>query len=86
MKTGNIIVFRKEINPKFSNMIFNNDFTSGKSYKLKNIDGHDQYIYVHDDSGESWTFSTDPNNTFYWVKYFYTKEELREGRLKELGI
>ena len=80
-----MIVFRKEINPKFSNGTSNN-FTGGKSYKLKNIDGHHEYIFVYDDSGESWGFSTNPNDTFYWVKYFYTKEELREGRLKELGI
>jgi hypothetical protein len=64
--------------------------TKGKQYRINRItittDAY--YLDINDDHGNTWhyTITDDQNIAYYYADYFYTKSELRDMKLTELGI
>lgn len=65
-------------------------FTTGRGYEITEIlykYNPSEYILffkVADDLGTNWLFAINNNHIYYHGKYFYTKEEIRDIRLKDL--
>ena len=55
-----------------------------KQYVISNIDDED--IEIKFSSGLTEYFGFEKRRVNYWNKWFYTKAELRQIKLKELGI
>ena len=86
-KTGDEIVFRASIEEPFREMVqagtHRTRFTPGKAYRIS-MQG--RYMLTADDDGEEWGFSADPEDSYYYARFFYTKAEERENKLGSIGI
>ncbi len=64
-------------------------FYKGKKYKIWDFD-HKKGIQILPPTSTApksiYSFSLDYDSKNYWKKWFYTKQELRNDKLKELGI
>ena len=62
--------------------------TKGKQYRINFIDFDRSYLDLFDDYDNIWHYNIndDQNIAYYYADYFYTKSELRDMKLKELGI
>jgi len=65
--------------------------TKGKKYRIFDIEivVNTTYININNDNGDRWCFHTinnDKNIAYYYADYFYTKSDLRDMKLNELGI
>jgi len=83
------MVLKKDmIIESFDNHIYS--YKKGDKLDIK-YDG-DVYIFEYPDRvqtnkiSSNWYFSSDKNKTWYIWDYFYTKRELRNIKLKEIGI
>jgi hypothetical protein len=86
-KTGDEMVFRGDIEEPFREMVEasmrRTHFTPEKAYRIR-IQG--RYILTLDDCGEEWGFATDPEDSYYYARFFYTKGEIRDMKLGGIGI
>ena len=86
-KTGDEIVFRGSIEEPFREMVqagmHRTNFTPEKAYR---VSIQDRYMLTVDDHGEEWGFSADPEDSYYYARFFYTKAEAREKKLGSIGI
>jgi len=63
--------------------------TKGKKYRIFDIEiiANLTYISIYDDHGNIWHYNiNNESSAYYYVDYFYTKSELRDMKLNELGI
>ena len=79
--TGDEMVFRGDIEEPFREMV--EAFTPEKAYRIR-IQG--MCILALDDCGEEWGFATDPDDSYYYARFFYTKGEIRDMKLGRIGI
>ena len=79
--TGDEMVFRGDIEEPFREMV--EHFTPEKAYRIR-IQG--RHILALDDCGEEWGFATDPDDSYYYARFFYTKGEIRDMKLGRIGI
>ena len=87
------MVFRGDIEEPFREMVEASmrrtqrrtfpHFTPEKAYRIR-IQG--RYILTLDDDGEEWGFSADPEDSYYYARFFYTKGEIRDMKLGGIGI
>jgi hypothetical protein len=68
-------------------IIFLDDyFTQGKKYFVKKITNDRVYISSYKNVHINGIFDLDIKSEFYWFKFFTTQSNIRDEKLKELGI
>ena len=82
-----------KISDKLISKVNDCGLTKGKQYMISKIEivVITTYINIYDDHGDRWCFHTINNDKniayyYYYADYFYTKSELRDMKLNELGI
>jgi hypothetical protein len=78
-----------KVGDKLISKLSYNSLTLGKQYRINriNITTDTYYVEINDDRGQTWHYDIDDKNSgYYYADYFYTKSELRDMKLKELGI
>jgi len=63
----------------------NNSLTIGTHYEIVRIEK--EYYYIIDNNSNPWYYSMKKTtHNYYYNKFFYNKSDLRDLKLKELGI
>ena len=79
-----------KIGDKLISKLSYNSLTLGKQYRINriNITTDTYYVEINDDRGQTWHYDIDDKDIcgYYYADYFYTKSELRDMKLNELGI
>jgi len=80
------MVLKKDmIIEKFDNQIYS--YKKGDKIDIKyDPYGHGYILEYSNKFSSNWYFSSDKNMAWYIWDYFYTEKELRNIKLKELGI